>query len=214
VSTWCRVLKRSRKHRAGTAAYSTGRERIETILDAAQRVFVADGYARFTMRRIAAAAGISVGNLSYYYATKQDLVADLLDWVIAPYLAQFEALREIEGATPEAQLREVLSVVVNDLATRETTLFFPELWALANRDRHAARQMEGMYDRYRGVVAELAGLVNPSLSVERARELALFITSAIEGLTVFVGHRRPHADDMPAMRELAVETFVATVKKG
>lgn len=208
------MLKRARKHRAGTAANAAGRDRVERILDAAEHVFIDDGYARFTMRRVADRAGISVGNLSYYYATKKNLLTDLLDWVITPYIQSFEGLRNVAGATPEAQLRALLTLVIDDLATRDTTLFFPELWALANRDADAARQMEHMYERYRAVLADIAGSINPGLSDARRRELALFITSAIEGHTVFVGHKRPHRQDLGAVRDLAIETFIEVVKRG
>ncbi len=208
------MLKRARKHRAGTAAYATGRERVEEILDAARHVFIEGGYARFTMRRVAARAGVSVGNLSYYYTTKQDLLADLLDSVIMPYIERFEDMRHAAGATSEDQLRAVLALVLRDLGTRDTTLFFPELWALANRDRNAARQMENMYERYRAVVADIVAGMNPELSRQRCRELSLFITSAIEGLTVFVGHGRPHRTERKAVSDLAVDTFVDVIKRG
>src|ERR1700736_5178789 len=46
------------------------REMVETILEAAARVFVREGYARATTNRIAAAAGISVGSLYQYFPGK------------------------------------------------------------------------------------------------------------------------------------------------
>jgi AcrR family transcriptional regulator len=44
---------------------------VETILNAAARVFVKEGYARATTNRIAAAAGVSVGSLYQYFPNKQ-----------------------------------------------------------------------------------------------------------------------------------------------
>ena len=56
------------------------------------------GYGGFTMRRIAARAGITIGNLNYYYRTKEDLLQDLLEYVINDYLVEFERRRQIAGA--------------------------------------------------------------------------------------------------------------------
>ena len=49
----------------------------ERILDASRRLFNERGYATTTQAEIAAAVGISQGNLTYHFATKRDLVARL-----------------------------------------------------------------------------------------------------------------------------------------
>jgi AcrR family transcriptional regulator len=49
----------------------------ERILDAGRRLFNERGYAATTQAEIAAAVGISQGNLTYHFATKRDLVAQL-----------------------------------------------------------------------------------------------------------------------------------------
>lgn len=51
-----------------------GNDRREAILDAARALFNQRGYHEVTMRDVADAAGISVGNLTYYFAKKQDLM--------------------------------------------------------------------------------------------------------------------------------------------
>lgn len=47
------------------------------ILDATRRIFNQRGYAATTQAEIAAAVGISQGNLTYHFPTKRDLVAHL-----------------------------------------------------------------------------------------------------------------------------------------
>ncbi len=49
----------------------------ERILDASRRLFNERGYAATTQAEIAAAVGISQGNLTYHFPTKRDLVAQL-----------------------------------------------------------------------------------------------------------------------------------------
>ena len=80
------------------------------ILKAAAKVFATDGFARASMSRIAAEAGISKANLYHYWGSKDALVFDILD----AYLA---ALRDricdaaLDG-TPEERLRQLCEVTL------------------------------------------------------------------------------------------------------
>jgi len=199
--------------RSGTATYATGQETAQRILDEARRLLMEEGHGKLTMRRIAKAAGMSPGNLSYYYPTRADLLADLLQHVIDGYIEQLQSVRDRVSDDAEAQFRSVLAFVFDDLATRETTLFFPELWALANRDDWIAQQMEKMYAQYRAVLVEVIDLINPSLDAARKADLALMICASIEGHTVFVGHGRPHRARGAQLRDLLIDHFLRLVKQ-
>lgn len=205
--------QRASMRRTGTATYATGQETAQRILDVARQLFMEEGHGKLTMRRIAKAAGMSPGNLSYYYPTRADLLADLLQYVIDGYIRQFETLRDEASDDADEQFRAVLGFVFNDLGTRETTLFFPELWVLANRDDWIAQQMEKMYAQYRAILVDVIGLINPQLSETRKSDLALMISASIEGHTVFVGHGRPHRPRTRQLRDLLIEHFLRLVKE-
>jgi len=51
---------------------------VETLLEAAARVFVKEGYAKATTNRIASAAGVSVGSLYQYFPSKDAIAVELL----------------------------------------------------------------------------------------------------------------------------------------
>ena len=59
----------------------------EKILAVSLRLFNEQGYRNVTMRAIADALSISVGNLTYHFAKKQDIVAALMDDVFAQMTA-------------------------------------------------------------------------------------------------------------------------------
>lgn len=200
------------KHRPGTGAYAKGQARLEDILEAARRVFVEQGYARLTMRRIAAEAGITVGNLHYYYRSKEDLLRDLLEHVIGGYVAEFDRIRSRIGENPEAALAAICEYIISDLNTRETTMFFPELWALANHDPYAAAQMEELYRTARIVLNELIAAINPTLTPRERECMALFVSASMEGLTMFVGHGKPWAPRLAQIRRIAVAAFLDLVR--
>jgi len=94
---------------------------------------------------------------------------------------------------------------MEDLTTKETTHFFPELWVLANHDSVAAEGMEYVYAKERAVFVDLIGRINPALTSEAREVIALFISASIEGMTVFVGYKR-------VWRSCAEETFNIAAK--
>ena len=51
----------------------------ERICDCAKRLFEREGYEQVSMRQIAAEAGIAVGNLTYYFSKKEDLLKESLN---------------------------------------------------------------------------------------------------------------------------------------
>jgi AcrR family transcriptional regulator len=165
------------------------------------------------MRAVAAECGISVGNLNYYYANKADLLADLLDIALQGYIADFDAiLAESDPALPEVALEKVMRFIMADLGTRETTVFFPELWALANHDSDAAKRMHEMYKDYRRVYDQLIPKINPKLSPTEVRQVSLVVSASLEGHTMFLGYRKPWAKHRQHLCNIVVKGLLDLVR--
>ena len=208
------MLIRQRKalNRSGTATNEKGITRLISILDAAREVFIEAGYGGFTMRKVAASAGITIGNLNYYYRTKEDLLRDLLEYVINDYLEEFERRRKIAGYSPEKQLQAVLKFWIDDLNTPETTSFFPELWALGNHDPQIADLVDDLYAKARLPLNELIPQINPTLTRKEAERMALYMCAAMEGLTVFVGNNKAWAGQIEEIKRITIRNFLEMIK--
>ncbi len=194
-----------------TATYEKGQVRIEAILDAAAEVLITRGYKKMTMRKIALQAGITVGNLNYYYSTKDGLLKDLLGKILSGYLVEIDRISEASGDLPQDRFVAVIEYLIEDLNTRQTARFFPELWAMANHDDHTAGLMEDMYVAERNAIAGLVEAINPGLDAQRITELALFISCTIEGMTMFVGDGKQHVDKLEAMKKMACQSFLQLI---
>ncbi|HEX2300823.1 MAG TPA: helix-turn-helix domain-containing protein [Pseudonocardiaceae bacterium] len=57
------------------------------MVEAALRLFRERGYVRTTMRAVAQAAGVSVGNAYYYFRSKEELVQGFYDQLAADHVA-------------------------------------------------------------------------------------------------------------------------------
>ena len=213
-----KALKSTADTSASTDATSRAGSRItqqrrEHILQTARDLMSEEGAGAVTVRGVARAAGITPGHLGYYFPTLDALHNALLDYVIAPYLETFERLRGQSKEDPVSGLTAVLDYVFTDLASRETTMFFPALWVLANHDDSASMRMKELYDKYMHVLEELISEMRPDLSDESIAQLALFICTSIEGQTVFIGFERPYAQHREALKKIAIDSMLESIRR-
>ena len=167
--------------------------------------------AALTMRGLARSLNISPGNLNYYYQSKSNLLQDLVDFVLDPYLVEFRRLRSVSANSPEAQLRSVFEYVYDELGQRPTTHFFPELWALALRHDWAQRQMERMYSTYRKTLRDLILILRPDLDLQTIRDITLTVSASIEGHTVFIGYGKSHEHRAKHIKSLLIDQLMSLV---
>ena len=197
-----------------TGKHRKGRRTAAHILEQSTQVLMRDGYSQFSLRRVAQAAGVTLGNLQYYFPTKPVLVEAMLVHVVEGYVETFEALMaEVEGR-PEEQLTAVLTYVIRDLTNPRTTVLFPELWSMANHEPAVQQYVEDLYETYRRIVAGLIARINPRLSPGQVRLLTIFITASIEGHTPFTGHGKRWEHLTPAIEEVAIEAYLELIQRG
>ncbi|MBJ7499588.1 MAG: TetR/AcrR family transcriptional regulator [Sphingopyxis sp.] len=194
-----------------TGGYARGQDGFEQILRSSLALLVNHGASALTLRRIAAESGMNVGSLNYYFKSKEDLIRELLNAVISSYEESFDEIMHEPGASAEARLENLVSLILEDITTKKTTRFFPELWAMANHDSFVYDRMNELYQRARVSLNELIAEINPRLSADQREILALFISASMEGMTVFAGYQKPWVDRMPVLKLLARKSFVQLV---
>jgi AcrR family transcriptional regulator len=199
---------------AGRGRSGKGQHTALAILLAAEQLVIDEGYHNFSLRKVAAAAGLTLGNLQYYFPSKDSLLKAMLDNCIERYLDRFEAIRTAAGQDPEAQFVGLITEIIRDLNTRRTTVFFPEVWSLANHDDHATEFMDAMYGRYRAVLVEVITQINPALSPDQLRRLAIFISSSMEGHTMFIGHDKVWTEETDNIIAMATQSFLWLIRSG
>lgn len=192
--------------------YSKGHRTREQILHAALVILVAEGYLAMTMRRVAAACDMKLGNLTYHFPTREDLVRELLEAVITAYEIEFDSLMHTPDTPPDERLAEYCGLILEDIRTKKTTRIFPELWALANHDSFVLDRVQELYLRARVPLVETIGEMRPDLDQASVHDLALFISSSMEGLTIFAGNEKPFEPRMPVYEKIAIQSFVELVR--
>ncbi|MEV7778343.1 TetR family transcriptional regulator [Kitasatospora sp. NPDC088351] len=171
-----------------------GEQRRAQLLDAAEELLATAGGTELSMRAVAAAAGVRLGHLQYYFPTYAALVAAVLERVLG---RSAERLAPLLGQpAEEAQLVRALLAEQDDA---RLVRLFAELWALAARDEAVAGAVRAFYAEYRDQVAAFLAARRPELPEPVRRARAQVFVMLVEGAALFrsgiAGERDPAADE-------------------
>ncbi|MFF1905224.1 TetR/AcrR family transcriptional regulator [Kitasatospora sp. NPDC058218] len=192
-----------------------GEQRRAQLLDAAEELLVTAGGAELSMRAVAAAAGVRLGHLQYYFPTHAALVAAVLERVLdrsaqrlAPLLAPAGPAGGVPGAGEAADARgpatdstaeELVRALLAEQEDTRLVRLFAELWALAARDEAVSGAVRAFYAEYRAKVAAFLADRRPDLPEAAVRGRAQVFLMLVEGASLFrsglAGEREPAADE-------------------
>lgn len=151
------------------------------VLDAARKVFAAEGYHAATLDRVAEAAGFTKGAVYSRFASKADLFLELYEERIAATVETIGALPiAAASATVESIVGRWLTAVRTDPAW---SLLIIEFRVAAARDRALAARYAAIHERLVEAIAlavtrdlDAAGLALETTPVEQARLGLAFAT--------------------------------------
>lgn len=188
--------------------YAPGLENLDQIVRAAEKVLVEQGHAALTLRRIADECGLKVGNLSYYFPTKQLLVKALLDRLMVSHQGDLGLITMRDEADAEAMLTSVMFYWMRENQLRHTSRLYVELWSMANNDPYIRQEVDKGYERGMQRNKRIFAAINSKLTEEELDALALLAISIREGLMVFANEDRPGVELMPLMASYTVQAVL------
>ncbi len=162
-----------------------GAKTLQTIIDAAHRVFVRDGHAGLSMRKVADESGLALGNVNYYFESKRALLEATLREALADYVEAHIDQIEAERDAPLDILLNVLAFYVTN-GRRSYPLFF-QMWGYAASDPEAKRLIRELYRPIGRFIYFLVRAARPDADDARIREIVLQLVSLEEGMKLFIG---------------------------
>lgn len=178
-----------------------GAARRDEILAAARAVLVDEGLDRFVLREIAARVGILLGNLQYYYATRDDLLEAVVRTELAHNTAEVATLAGGRGG-PARRLAAIARHLI-------------EVWSHAGGRVYAAMSLLALHHpRFRVLHREIylafyesllpvLAEIRPSAGRAELLKVARLVTTLIDGALVQVPGRGFVADAVAAAVRIA-----------
>jgi len=157
------------------------------ILVAAREVFIREGAAAFSARRVAKAAKLSLGSVQHVFPTTDELITAMLEHVNGDYDAAYRAMAEKLPFSPEQRLAAALDYLLQDICQADTRRFWFGFWALSCHNKHAESLLKQAYQHYCNNVAGFIGAARAHFSDARCSELAVQIVALIDGTMLFTG---------------------------
>ncbi len=181
------AVRPHKKAREGTAVRRRGKARADKILETAKNIVLTEGIAGLSTRRVSDTLGISVGNLAYYFPTKDSLLQAMIESVIEGY--DEELRHELEDFPNDSvgRLTAFLKYMIDDAKKPEVHGFFYQFWGLSMYNEEAAATRTQMYVHFRDQLVGLLREVHPAITKVQVENMAFGILTFLEGLHVIYG---------------------------
>lgn len=166
---------------------SKGQERQAEILQLARQLIQDEGIDGFVLRRIADQAGMKLGNLQYYYATRDDLLEALLRSEFERDLAALQPPepRPTTQAETEANFLAAIDSLTSRWSEDSGSVYLP-IGVLAHTEQRFCDLWEEIYNAFYAAMARLIRQLDPAATPSQARSRAILVTALIDGSSVQV----------------------------
>jgi DNA-binding transcriptional regulator YbjK len=183
-----------------------GQERVEQILRATLAVIGRGGVAAVTHRSVAEEAGVPLGSLTYYFASKQELLREALRLHVAEDAGRLRRVAS-ELLEQHASGDRVVETFAALLGSGHPDIAQFELYLEAVRDP----QLRDVAAESLRTYAEVAELALRAAGVPEPQTAAGVIVATIDGLGV---HRGAAGDQAPDLREALALLLRALTRTG
>lgn len=187
-------------------------ERTRQIIDQTIHLLREEGSEGLTLRKVAAACGMTLSNVQYYFPGKPELIQATVAQFFTTCKELIQADRALvlakDPESSKAFLKRVIEVLVV-CDNQEFNVIFREIWALSSRDAALKATLE---EYYRDYAQWMIGLIEEIFP--RANEIVSLLIPYAEGYAL-VGNTLPlNRDKQVAMLVRLIIEWPAASRSG
>ncbi len=165
------------------------------ILEVARKLLLEGGSLEFSLRAVAARAGISISNLQYYFPTRLAVLRAIMEPAIEEYLDDFKTA--LEGVRPPRESFDALvAKALRDARNVEKTSLYWHFVSLASVDEECSRLLDEWYLALTRGLGQLVRSVNPDIKPAESAQIARLMIAMTDGLALQFGAGRSQTDGM------------------
>lgn len=159
-----------------------GARRIADILAAGVDILRSEGFTALTKRRIAKRLGISDGNVSYYFPTRESLWAGVIEHELTTYYDRHYRSFKSPDQDPHAHFDEFVRLWFREYRDREMRVFFAQLLAFAEVSEFVAGERNKIYETFFNETRLRIRAICPDVSVHEIQARTTMVMAMLEGL--------------------------------
>lgn len=177
----------NKRLKEGTARHEKGKLRVHEILKLSREILAFEGYANFTLRNLCSRLDLSMGNLTYYFKTKHNIIHALVEETVQNYEKDFQKTNRQAGDDPEQQFLAHINYLLEDLKKPITRGFFFQIYGMSTHDPYVAKCKREFYQYALNTFSKLIAGLNPALNDKAVNYKALHLAALVEGMMVVLG---------------------------
>lgn len=163
-----------------TSLSNRGQVRRDALLATARELLVEEGFDQFVLRRVAAKAEMKLGNLQYYFATRDDLLEAVIR---AEFDRDLEAVRLATTVESAEGLKTAARALVRNWTTGAGSVFGTMSLLAYHHERFRELNRE-IYETFYRELGVLLRRVSPGLREAEIAARARLITSVLDGVAM------------------------------
>jgi AcrR family transcriptional regulator len=159
-----------------------GAKRIAAIVEAGAEILLTQGLVAVNKRRIAKLIGISDGNVSYYFPTRDSLWTAVVDFELDEYYRRHHSALEDAPDDPQWRFDEVVGSWVDEYQDRMVRIFFSQLITVGEINATIAGLRDKIYETFFEHLLSVSQPLVPKLADDELRQRILMAMALLEGL--------------------------------
>ena len=185
------------------------KERTQQILDAAIKVFSRMGFHKASMDDIVEEAGLSKGALYWYFKSKDEIIAGILDFIFVRELADIRQLAQAEGSA-EDRLIEFAQLTITEI--KDMLRLIPityEFYSLAFRNKTVQKVARQYFQSYVDALVPTIeqGIARGEFRAADAHQVAVTLIAIVEG-TLLLWVVNPKMMDLDEQLEYGIRSLL------
>ena len=158
--------------------------KVNEIISTAANLLATEGYANFTLARVARELGILPSALQNYFPTHDDLLRSTVEAVGQAYLDRYAEIGKPSGKPTLERMLEIAAENFEETCVPAVQQLWSEMWALAQHSEITRENVRNGYAAYRVVWADLIREIDSSATARECLARATLITALLDGVTM------------------------------
>lgn len=148
-------------------------------------LFIREGAAAFSARRVAKEAKLSLGSVQHVFPTTDALLVAMLEYVVTSYDDAYARMSKDLPLSLQARWDAVVDYLLQDICSHDTRRFFLGFWALSCHNRVAGTLLQQAYAYHLKNLGGFIAALRPDLGEAQCHLLATQVAVLIDGSMIF-----------------------------